>query len=245
MERDIYNQRKIKPILSTLNLTKKFKDKKILNSITMDVYPNTITGIIGQNGAGKTTLLRTILGLYNPTEGSVDKTVDDSELSMLLENDFLCEKKTGFQNIEHFSSYFKIDTKNIILKVEKYSKILNLFNNLDLRVSSYSKGMKRKLSLLIVLLRDTKIIILDEPTSGVDPISRVEIRKLLSEIRDEGRTIIITSHDLVEIQKLSDNIILLDDGSLIKLFEGNINHEDLERAYFKLVSRGRLYEDNA
>lgn len=244
MERKSYATDSSKSVLSCINLAKSFRDKTILKNISLEIYADSVNSIIGQNGAGKTTLLRTILGLYFVTSGSIVKCVDDSDISMLLENDYLCEKKTGFQNIEHFCGYFNIQIDSVRCKIDRYSKILKLDNSLGFKVNTYSKGMKRKLSLLLILLRDTKMIILDEPTSGMDPISRVEIRKLLVELKHENKTIIITSHDLVEIQKLSDYITLINNGEVIHFFKGNIPHNDLERTYFEALSKEEYYETN-
>lgn len=130
---------------------------------------------------------------------------------MLLENDYLYEDKTGLENIKLYGVYFDYGLDSY----QKYSDLLEITNDLGRNVSTYSKGMKRKLSLLIIVMMNREIIFLDEVTSGVDPISRVEIRKLIKLLKDEGKTIVLTSHDLSEIEKIADKVSMIKAGELL------------------------------
>ena len=144
---------------------------------------------------------------------------------MLLENDYLYEDKTGLENIKLYGVYFDYGLDSY----QKYSDLLEITNDLGRNVSTYSKGMKRKLSLLIIVMMNREIIFLDEVTSGVDPISRVEIRKLIKLLKDEGKTIVITSHDLSEIEKVADKISMIKSGVLLFTKNiGEIQGESLE-----------------
>ena len=133
------------------------------------------------------------------------------DYAMLLENDYLYEDKTGLENLKIFGLYFGYYVKDY----KKYSDSLNITEHLLKRVSTYSKGMKRKLSILIVILINSEIIYLDEPTSGVDPLSRVEIRKIIQKLKEEGKTILITSHDLSEIEKSADYVTMIENGKVV------------------------------
>lgn len=104
--------------------------------------------------------------------------------------------------------------------------------NLDKKVHKYSKGMKRKISMLIVLARNTEFVIFDEPTSGIDPESRIEIRKLFDVLKGQGKTILLTSHDLSEVKKVSDYISFIKDGSILETVVNDDTIEDLEAKYF-------------
>lgn len=149
---------------------------------------------------------------------------------MLLENDYLYEDKTGLENIKLYGVYFDYGLDSY----QKYSDLLEITNDLGRNVSTYSKGMKRKLSLLIIVMMNREIIFLDEVTSGVDPISRVEIRKLIKLLKDEGKTIVITSHDLSEIEKIADKVSMIKSGEL--LFTKNIDEiqgESLEDLFIE------------
>ena len=204
----------MKNIIKIKNMTKNFKDKKLFNEFSLEIEEKSVHAIVGPNGSGKTSLLRILTGLYKKDSGEV---MVGGTYSMLLENDYLYENKTGFENIKLYGLYFGFEAKGF----EKYSDLLEITGDLNRKVSTYSKGMKRKLSLIIIIMMNREIIFLDEVTSGVDPISRVEIRKLIKLLKDEGKTIIITSHDLSEIEKVADSVSMIKGGSL--LFTKNIS----------------------
>lgn len=217
----------MKNIIKIRNLNKNFKEKKVFNDFSLEVEENSVHALVGPNGSGKTSLLRILTELYKKNSGEV---IVGGRYSMLLENDYLYEDKTGFENIKLYGLYFGFEAKNF----EKYSDLLEITEDLNRKVSTYSKGMKRKLSLLIIILMNREIIFLDEVTSGVDPISRVEIRKLIKLLKDEGKTIIITSHDLSEIEKVADRVSMIKSGKL--LFTKNIsdiNEESLEDLFLE------------
>ncbi|MCL2253311.1 MAG: ABC transporter ATP-binding protein [Lachnospiraceae bacterium] len=209
--------------VEVIKLKKSLNNKTIINGVTIDVIENEIHAIIGPNGAGKTTLLRLIIGLLNIDSGLVNKF--DNSISIMLENDCLYEKKTGMANIYQYGAFFNIDIA--IENINKLAILMKIDDALNHEVATYSKGMKRKLSLLITLLRDTPIYILDEPTSGVDPESRVSIREILLLLKNEGKTIILTSHDLSEVSKISDTISFMKNGVIIETF-ANLNIDNLE-----------------
>lgn len=214
-------------IIEVKSLTKNFKEKNLFNDFDLEVETNTIHAIIGPNGSGKTSLLRILTGLYNKDSGEV---IVKGKYAMLLENDYLYEDKTGLENIRIYGLYFGYELKNY----EKYSDLLEITKDLTRKVSTYSKGMKRKLSLLIIVMMNREILFLDEATSGVDPISRVEIRKLIKVLKTEGKTIVITSHDIDEIEKVADRVSMLKNGKL--LFTKNITEiggESLEELFIE------------
>lgn len=212
----------MKDIILVKNIEKNFKGKKLFCDFSFSVEKNTVHALVGPNGSGKTSLLRILTGIYK-CKGHVEVK---GSYATLLENDYLYEEKTGIENINIFSLYFGSDKENYI----KYSDILGITNDLVRKVATYSKGMKRKLSLLIIILMDRDIIFLDEVTSGVDPLSRVEIRKIIAMLKDEGKTIIITSHDLSEIEKIADVVTMIKNGKILftrKISELGENLEDL------------------
>ena len=201
-------------VIEVKNMSKNFKNKKLFNDFSIKIEENTVHAIVGPNGSGKTSLLRILTDLYNEDGGQVKLK---GSHAMLLENDYLYEDKTGLENIKLYGLYFGYGLDSY----QKYADLLEITNDLGRNVSTYSKGMKRKLSLLIIVMMNREIIFLDEVTSGVDPISRVEIRKLIKLLKDEGKTIVITSHDLSEIEKVADKVSMIKSGEL--LFTKNIN----------------------
>lgn len=228
------NQRKI---INMKNVCKCYDQKVILHEINLSIPSNSIYALIGLNGAGKTTLLRIILGLIEKSSGRIENHFSSNDISALLENDYLFTNKTGRNNIKDFAKYFSIYLKQNANLIDEYLMCLGLENDLDKLVQYYSKGMKRKLSILITLMRDTSFIILDEPTSGVDPQSRIEIRKLFSLLKRKNKTVLVTSHDLAEITKVSDYISVIKSGKIIDTFE-NCPDIDLEKKFFEVINGG-------
>ena len=218
-------------VIEVKNMRKNFKNKNLFNNFSLEIEANTVHALVGPNGSGKTSLLRILTDLYNEDDGQVK--INGSH-AMLLENDYLYEDKTGLENIKLYGLYFGYGLDNY----QKYSDLLEITNDLGRNVSTYSKGMKRKLSLLIIVMMNREIIFLDEVTSGVDPISRVEIRKLIKLLKDEGKTIVITSHDLSEIEKVADKVSMIKSGVL--LFTKNIDEiqgESLEDLFIEEGSK--------
>ena len=219
-------------IIEIKNMSKNFKNKKLYNDFSLEIEANTVHAIVGPNGSGKTSLLRILTGLYKEDKGSV---IVNGDHAMLLENDYLYEDKTGIDNIDIYGLYFGYKGKGY----KKYSDLLGISDDLERKVSTYSKGMKRKLSLLIIVLMNRDIVFLDEATSGVDPISRVQIRDLIKILKDKGKTIVITSHDLSEIEKVADKVTMIKDAKI--LFTKNmddIKGESLEELF---IEEGRKW----
>ena len=219
-------------IIEVKNMSKNFKNKKLYNDFSLEIEANTVHAIVGPNGSGKTSLLRILTGLYKEDKGSV---IVNGDHAMLLENDYLYEDKTGIDNIDIYGLYFGYKGKGY----KKYSDLLGISDDLERKVSTYSKGMKRKLSLLIIVLMNRDIVFLDEATSGVDPISRVQIRDLIKILKDKGKTIVITSHDLSEIEKVADKVTMIKDAKI--LFTKNIDDikgESLEELF---IEEGRKW----
>lgn len=214
-------------VIEVKNMSKIFKNKNLFNNFSLEIEENTVHALVGPNGSGKTSLLRILTDLYNEDDGQVK--IKGSH-AMLLENDYLYEDKTGLENIKLYGLYFGYGLDSY----QKYADLLEITNDLGRNVSTYSKGMKRKLSLLIIVMMNREIIFLDEVTSGVDPISRVEIRKLIKLLKDEGRTIVITSHDLSEIEKIADKVSMIKSGELLFTKNiGEIKEESLEDLFIE------------
>lgn len=216
-------------IILVKNIEKNFKGKKLFCDFSFFVEKNTVHALVGPNGSGKTSLLRILTGIYK-CQGHVEVR---ASYAMLLENDYLYEEKTGMENINIFSLYFGSDKENY----KKYSDLLGITDDLSKKVATYSKGMKRKLSLLIIILMNRDIIFLDEVTSGVDPLSRVEIRKIIASLKEEGKTLVITSHDLSEIEKVADKVTMIKDGKILFTREISQLGEDLEDLFIEEGSK--------
>ncbi|MDS0526142.1 ABC transporter ATP-binding protein [Clostridium sp. SHJSY1] len=208
-------------IVKVSNVVKKYSNVIILNKINLDVKEGEIIGLIGPSGSGKTTLVKSIMGMEKIDSGEVnvlDEKIPNlkilKNIGYMAQSDALYEELTGKENLEFFARLFRLNKKKIKKRVEYTSKLVNLENDLSKRVSNYSGGMKRRLSLAASLIQDPKILILDEPTVGIDPKLRFSIWKELKTLKSEGKTIIVTTHVIDEAEKC-DKLALIRDGEIM------------------------------
>lgn len=200
---------------SIKNISKTIGTTMIYKGFSLEIPYKSLYAIIGLNGSGKTTLIRLITEVLKLDEGEI---ITKGSISVMLDSNFLYENKTLKENIGYFGELFRIEHKND--KIYNYIQLLKLEDKLNSLVNTFSNGMKRKASLLITLLRDTEFILLDEPTLGIDIESKRHIRNILEGLKEQGKTILLTSHDLDDVSKMSDKVILLKrEGEKIEISE--------------------------
>ena len=200
-------------IIEVKNVTKKFDDKIIVNSLTLNVKQGETIGIVGRNGSGKTVLLKMICGLYIPTSGDIAINSNKSnaeKLGVLIDSNFLSDE-TGFYNLKLLSQL------GVKIKEDKIYEMLNLVG-LDpynkTKYKNYSTGMKQKLKLANALMYDSEILILDEPFNGLDKDSVNHFRNIILQYQKQKKTILLTSHNYEDIKLLCDKIYEMDKGIL-------------------------------
>ncbi len=208
----------MKRVIKVRNISKTINKKKILDNINFDVYEGEIVGLVGKNGAGKSTLLKIMTGLYSYDEGEIYyynynlKTDYEKAMSIvgtLIENPDMYSNLTGKKNLEIFKSMFKgIDEGTI----EEIVRIVEMEKYLGKKFKTYSLGMKERLGIASSLINKPKILILDEPTNGLDREGVKNIMKMLKDLKDT--TIIISSHMLSDIEELCNKIIFINDGKI-------------------------------
>ena len=205
------------------NITKFFNDKKILDNVSLKIHPNEIYGLLGPNGAGKTTLIMILLGRVFSSNGDVffDNRKLNSENKSVLSQfgvvsqfDNLDPDFTVVENLRVYSSYFKMKKNLIEKRVEDVLEFVLLEERKNERIENLSGGMKRRLSIARALLNDPKVLILDEPTTGLDPQTRQIIWNKLKALKKNGTTILLTTHFMEEAEKLCDNISIIDSGEI-------------------------------
>ena len=205
------------------NITKFFNDKKILDNVSLKIHPNEIYGLLGPNGAGKTTLIMILLGRVFSSNGDVffdncklnikNKSVL-SQFGVVSQFDNLDPDFTVVENLRVYSSYFKMKKNLIEKRVEDVLEFVLLEERKNERIENLSGGMKRRLSIARALLNDPKVLILDEPTTGLDPQTRQIIWNKLKALKKNGTTILLTTHFMEEAEKLCDNISIIDNGEI-------------------------------
>ncbi|MCT4663082.1 MAG: ATP-binding cassette domain-containing protein [Tissierellales bacterium] len=239
----------VKNCVKVTAVSKKIKRRKVINDFSMEVKEGEIVGLLGPNEAGKTTLMRIMLGLIKADEGSVlldgnDRLFDiitPLTVGSMIEKPPLYPNLSGKKNIEIFSKYHEVvDTDYIHNLVEFF----NMEDVIGKKVRSYSLGMKQRLGLIIALIGKPKLLILDEPTNGLDPEGIFLIRECLLKMNKEyGTTIIISSHSLFEMDKLCDRAIIINKGRFLKEVHIKQNENiDLENEYMNTIKRTEAYE---
>lgn len=200
-------------IIEVKNVTKKFDDKIIVYSLTLNVKQGETIGIVGRNGSGKTVLLKMICGLYIPTSGDITINSNKSnaeKLGVLIDSNFLSDE-TGFYNLKLLSQL------GVKIKEDKIYEMLNLVG-LDpynkTKYKNYSTGMKQRLKLANALMYDSEILILDEPFNGLDKDSVNHFRNIILQYKKQKKTILLTSHNYEDIKLLCDKIYEMDKGIL-------------------------------
>ncbi len=214
----------MKALLSCENLAKSYSAQRVVNGLSFDIYPGECLGLIGPNGAGKTTTLKMCLGLISPDEGRIvafDQEMPKDALSIkahmgvvsqfdTLDPDFTCA-----ENLRVYGRYFGLKDAYLKEKIPQLLEFAALSNKANDRPGSLSGGMKRRLSLARALINDPALLLLDEPTTGLDPQARHLMWERLQTLVRTGKSILLTTHFMDEAERLCDRLIVIDQGQKI------------------------------
>lgn len=248
-----------KPVVELKNLSKTIKKKKIIDDLSLSLYPGQITGFLGPNGAGKTTTIRMMVGLMKPTSGEViidgqslrtnfEESI--SKVGAIVENPEMYKFMSGYKNLVHFARMHKNVTKE---RIDEVIRQVGMENRIHEKVSTYSLGMRQRLGLAQALLNKPKFLILDEPTNGLDPAGIREFRHYLRKIAvEQNVSVFVSSHLLSEIELMCDRIAVIQNGKLVALREVNdtkeshffLKVEPIEQTRTILSARGFQVEDH-
>src|SRR5712692_5461122 len=216
-------------MIETRDLTKMYGDLYALNRLTLRLEPGDVYGFIGPNGAGKTTTMRILATLLNPTWGeatvcgySIYNGAKDIRRLMGYMPDFfgVYDDMKVIEYLEFFAAAYRIKGLERRRKCEQVLELVDLGYKRDALVTSLSRGMTQRLGLARVLLHEPQVLLLDEPASGLDPRARIEMRGLLKELRNMGKTILVSSHILPELADICNKIGIIERGKL--LFDGDV-----------------------
>ena len=209
-----------KVVLKCENLNKKISKKMRISNISFTIYENDILGFIGPNGAGKTTIIKLLLGLYKYDTGIVEINGYDlkkdfvraiSGVGAIVENPDLYMYMTGYENLMISAKIYNISKE----RVNDVIKLVGLEDNIFEKVSSYSLGMKQRLGIAQAIVHNPKVLILDEPTNGLDPEGIIALNRLLKKLAKDGMSIIISSHILSELELLCNKVCFINNGKII------------------------------
>ena len=238
-------------IIDVKNLDKSINKHSILSNINFQVSAGEIHALIGSNGAGKTTTLRCVLGLLKASKGLCRVYGEQpyyfsyqtrKRLGVILDETCLIDEISALDNILFYGSLFNIKKEVIKKKFSYYSDIFALEESKHKKVGTYTKGMKQKLAIIRELIHDPELIILDEPFNGLDPVSRVSIRNFLQDLNEKGVTILISSHDLTELEKIAQKVTMIKKGSVA--YSGDISNIQANAAYVVILKDSKDYRDS-
>ena len=213
-------------IIDVKNLTKQFKELTAVNNLSFTVNKGDIYGFLGQNGAGKSTTIRMLLTLIKPTGGSIEifnKNLNNSReeiltrIGAIIEKPDLYQYLTAYQNLSFFAKISGVKTSRS--KIMEQLEMVGLSARAYSKVKTFSQGMKQRLGIAVALIHDPELIILDEPTNGLDPQGIADVRNLIIGLsKNFGKTVLVSSHLLTEIELMANRILIIDKGN--KIVEG-------------------------
>ena len=227
------------------NVTKKYNDKTAITNINFNINDGDIFAFIGHNGAGKTTLIKSIVGIHDFEEGeilingkSIKKDPIDckKEMAFIPDNPELYDNMTALEFINFMCDMYEIDEKTRKDNISKYAKMFDIENNLNDLIGSFSHGMKQKVAIISALAHNPKILIMDEPFVGLDPIAVHAVKEIISEMVKEGKIIFYSTHILDVAEKLCSRVAIIKKGELVKVgsMEEIKGDQSLEKVFLEL-----------
>lgn len=217
----------IEPVVRAVGLTKVFRDfwgrpkAKAVNDIDFEIRPGEVVGLLGPNGSGKSTTVKMLLGLLYPTGGRITvfgrspRTVATKrEIGYLPEESYLYKYLTAAETLDFFGSLFNLSAADRKVRIDQLLEMVGLDHARNRRVGEFSKGMARRIGLAQAMINDPSFLILDEPTSGLDPLGCREVKDLILTLKRRGKTVLVTSHLLSDVEDVCDRVIILYGGRI-------------------------------
>lgn len=224
------NKKRVRKYMIELkDVSRTFKDKKeiihAVKDVSFHIERGSVVGLLGENGAGKTTLLRMISTILEPTSGDIfidSKQIKDDAMEIKRKIGVLFGSETGLyerltarENLQYFAKLYQISNHEAKVRIENLSKRFGMKDYMDRKLGGFSKGMRQKVAIARTLLHDPDVVLLDEPTTGLDITSANMFRELIHELSKEGKTIIFSSHIMEEVKQLCESIIMIHKGEIV------------------------------
>ena len=250
----------MEPILKTENLRVEFRSKELdrttkvaLKGLNLSIHAGETFGFLGPNGAGKTTTMNVLLGFVNATSGqaylfgqNVREPIARQRIGYLPELTYYYKFLTAEELLRFYARIFNIPKNEREKRIDDVLKLVELDHARTRQIKSYSKGMQQRAGLAQALINNPDLLILDEPTSGLDPIGRMKVREIIQRLKDKGKTVFFSSHELGEVETVCDRVAILHQGELKR--EGRVDditrefNCDLEQAFLRII--GYLPEES-
>ena len=243
--------------ISIDGLVKDFGDVRAVDGLTLSIQEAEVFGLLGPNGSGKTTTINCMTGILKPTKGDIriggydvrrEGAKARSVVGVSPQETAICPYLTGSENVRLFGELYSVPKAVLRERVDYAMEKVGLMEEAKRRVGKYSGGMKRRVSIAMATVTDPEIVLLDEPTVGMDPQSRRAVWDFILELRDRGKTIVLTTHYMEEAEELCDRVGVIDHGKLIALgtpgeLRKRFGARDLEDVFIQLT--GRRIRDGA
>ena len=241
-------------MIEITNFSKTYRGsgKRAVDNLSFTVADGEIFGFLGPNGAGKSTTIKCITGILDYEEGSIvingadvksDPINAKKKIGYVADEHFLYEGLTGRQYVNFILDIFQVAKEEREAKIKEYAEIFEMSSHLDESVSSYSHGMKQKISLIATLSHSPEVFILDEPMTGLDPEGAFNLKQIMAKLASEGKTVFFSSHVLEVVEKICTKVAIIDDGKLVTVCdmqELKEKKETLEELFLKLTDRGSI-----
>jgi ABC-2 type transport system ATP-binding protein len=226
--------------IAVRDLQKRFKKIEALKGVTLTVEQGQVYGLLGQNGAGKTTMIKILLGIIRHWEGEAELLGQRAgvpavraRVGYLPEDHRFPDYHTGYSLLDFYGQMLGVPRSQRRKRIEEMLELVGLKGRMHYKIRTYSKGMKQRTGIAQALFHDPDVVFLDEPTDGVDPIGRRDIRKMLLELKSRGKTVFLNSHLLGEVEQLCDRISILHRGEMIR--EGDVATLTRQRGIFMMA----------
>lgn len=222
---------------------------KAVDDVSLTIMPGEVYGLIGPNGSGKSTTMKALLGLLSPTAGSCYvfgknslKTDSRQEIGFLPENPYFYKHLSGAETLKFYARLCGLSGKKLKSRVDEMLEMVSLEDSRDRRIGGYSKGMLQRIGLAQALIHEPRLVILDEPTAGVDPVGSRQIRDLIVSLKERGVTVFLCSHLLEQVQEVCDHVGIIFNGKLVRegCLEDLISIEDQTEIVVKNASERTL-----
>ena len=226
-------------VIAIDRLVKRYGQIEALKGVSLSVAPGEIYGLLGQNGAGKTTMVKVLLGIIQATAGEatllgqpVGTTSVRYRVGYLPEDHHFPDYHTGYSLLDYYGALLGVTRSERRRRIPEYLELVGLKGRMRYKIRTYSKGMKQRVGIAQAMFHNPEVIFLDEPTDGVDPVGRREIRALMQQLKESGKTIFLNSHLLGEVELICDRVGILDKGEMIR--EGTVESLTQQRGLFQI-----------
>ena len=229
-------------LLEVQNIVKRYSKRNVVDNISLSIEEGDVVGILGENGAGKSTFMAVLATLIKPTAGDIlyngesivrKPSIIRGKIGYVPQDIALYEELSGIDNLKYWARTYHLSRKKIDQAVEKITEIIGLDRDrLKEKVSAYSGGMKRRINIGIALLNDPEVIIMDEPTVGIDIVSKEEILRVISVLNKQGKTVIYSAHYFEELEQICNKICIMMNGKVMEFsnIEDIIGDEPIKKS---------------